>query len=54
MRFQVKRVLPIAVKALFLGLILGDGSGNRSFKGEHVVSPESLLPFTFLLLSIKY
>jgi len=41
---QAKRVLPIAVKALFLGMDTWNGSRNRDFKCEHVVSLESLCP----------
>jgi len=51
---QLKRVLPIAVKALFLGIDAENSSGNRDFKGEHVVSPESLLPFALYSRSTKF
>jgi len=49
-----KRVLTIAVKALFLGLDSGNSGGNRVFKGKHVVSPESLFTFHYMLLSVNH
>jgi len=46
---QVKRVLTIAVKVPITRVGLRNNCGNRDIKGEHVVSPESLLPFAFSL-----